>query len=136
MHRFLRHALLLALAALALPVLGCNPSWLTVEIPDFASKQIKGVWIWRLDPETHQYERDTLVRFEGVTWVSTRPILSYFTYAQQGGISLTAGVERDHANPDHVTLTLGFERGAPGVFKVSTWNAVGDSPLSSESRSL
>ena len=133
MHGSLRYALSLALVLL---VLGCNPSWLTVGIPDFGSKQVEGVWIWRLSPETNRYERDTLVAFQGVTTFTKGQILGYATYAIQGDASLTAAIAHDPANPDGVTLTLGFQRGLPGVFKVSTFNAAGESPLSGQSKSL
>ncbi|HME73707.1 MAG TPA: hypothetical protein VKM54_28170 [Myxococcota bacterium] len=136
MHRSLRHTPWLALVVLALPLLACSPSWLTVEIPDFSSKQIEGVWIWRLSPQTNQYQRDTLIWFGSVTTLTSGPILSYSTYANQGDITLAAGIVRNPANSDAVTVTLGFQRGLPGVFKVSTFNAAGESRLSSQSESL
>lgn len=136
MHRSLRHALRLALLPLALPLLGCDLSWLTVEIPDFHSKQIEGVWIWRLSPQTNQYRRDSPVVFRNVTTLTSGPILSYSVYSIQGNTTLTAGITPNPANPDIVTVTLGFQRGLPGVFKVSTYNAAGESMLSSKSESL
>jgi hypothetical protein len=129
MRRFLRCACALPLVALALCLFGCDPSWLTVEIPDFGNNQIQGVWVWRFSAQTHQFERDTLIHFGGVTLLSSGPTLSYTTYSNQGDLSLTAAIH-SATNPNGVTMTLGFERGATGVFKVSTYNAVGESQLS------
>lgn len=134
MHRSLRQALRLALLALALPLLGCDLSWLNVEIPDFNSKQVEGVWIWRLSPQTNQYQRDTQIQFAGVTTLTSGDILSYTT--KVNGATLTTGITRNPENSDVVTVTLGFQRGLPGVFKVSTFNAAGESMLSSKSESL
>jgi hypothetical protein len=134
MQRSLRHALRLALLALAVPLLGCDLSWLNVEIPDFNSKQIEGVWVWRLSPQTNQYQRDTQIQFGGVTTLTSGDILSYTTNVN--GATLTTGITRNSANPDVITVTLGFQRGLPGVFKVSTFNAAGESVLSSKSESL
>jgi hypothetical protein len=136
MHQSLRHALRLALLTLVLPLLACDPSWLTVKIPDFSSKKVEGIWIWRLSPQTNQYERDGLLLFESVTTLASGQILNYLSYSNAGDETLTAGIVRDPANPDVVTLTLGFQRGLPGVFKVSTFNAAGESPLSARSDSL
>jgi hypothetical protein len=136
MRQPLRHALRLALLTLVLPLLACDPSWLTVRIPDFSSKKIEGLWVWRLSPQTHQYEREALIWFAGVTTLTSGQILNYLSYSNAGDEGLTAGVVRDPANPDVVTVTLGFQRGEPGVFKVSTFNAAGESPLSAQSESL
>ncbi|HBZ68791.1 MAG TPA: hypothetical protein DEP35_03190 [Deltaproteobacteria bacterium] len=136
MHRSPWHAFRLSLLALVLPLLGCDLSWLQVEIPDFNSKQIEGVWIWRLSPQTNQYQRDTLVWFQGVTTQTSGEVLTYTSYAAQANVSLTAAIGPDPASSDGVTVTLGFERGLPGVFKVSTFNAAGESPLSAQSEAL
>ena len=136
MHQSLRHALRLALLALVLPLLACEPTWFTVKIPDFGSKEVEGVWVWRLSTQTHQYEREALIRFESLSSLPSAQILSYAAYSNAGAQALTAGIVRDPANPDVVTVTLGFELGEPGVFKVSTYNAAGESPLSAQSESL
>ncbi|HYB12921.1 MAG TPA: hypothetical protein VEG67_05580 [Myxococcota bacterium] len=140
MNRSLRHALRLAFLALSLPVLGCDLalSSLTVEIPDFSSKQVEGIWVWRLSPQTNQYQRDTQIRFEGVTTLASGQTLTYATNTAGGVTNATfeTGVVPDPADPDRVTVKLGFVRGLPGVFKVTTYNAAGESPLSSGSDSL
>ena len=129
MLRFLRCARALPVLALVLCLFGCAPVWLVVRIPDFGTNQIQGVWVWRFSPQTNAFERDTLILFQGVTLLSSGPTLSYTTYSNQGDLSLTAAIH-SATNPNGVTMTLGFERGATGVFKVSTYNAVGESQLS------
>jgi hypothetical protein len=136
MHRFLRRAFVLPLLALALSLLACDPSWLTVEIPDYSSNQIEGVWVWRWSQQATQFERDTLIHFRGVHNLSSGPLLAYSTYSSQGDLSLTAAIVRSPTNPNAITVTLGFERGASGLFKVSTYNAVGESALSAQTARL
>ena len=137
MDRILRRLRWLAPLALALPFLGCDPSWVTVVIPDFSSNQIQGVWIWKLSPATNLYQRDTLVQFDGVTTLASGPTLSYATFSSRGDLTLTTDLLHNPLNPDVVKLTLSFDRGSiPGVFKVSTFNAVGESELSNNSVSL
>jgi hypothetical protein len=136
MHRRLRRALALPLLGLALFFLGCDPAWLTVEIPDFGSNQIQGVWVWRLSQQTKQFERDTLIYFGGVSLDSSGLRLSYSTYSNQGNLSLMAGIAPSSTNPNGITVTLGFERGGAGIFKVSTYNAVGESLLSAQAARL
>jgi hypothetical protein len=135
MNRFLRQARL-ALVVLVLPLLACDPSWLTVIIPDFTSKEIEGVWIWRLAGHSGQYQRYALIRFDGVMTAPQGPLLTYSSYSTSGQDSLNAVVTVDPWDADVVVLTLGFERGAPGVFKVTTFNAAGESPLSAASVNL
>ena len=135
MPRSFRHVFPLALVVLVLPLLACNPSWLTVEIPDFNSKRVEGVWIWRLS-QSNQYMRDTLIVFQGVTTLTSGQVLNYAIYSNAGNMALTTAIDHNATNSDVVTLKLGFLAGPPGVFKVSTYNGAGESPLSSQSESL
>ena len=132
MHRYLRRALALPLVALALCLLACDPSWFTVEIPDFGSNQIQGVWVWRFSEQSRHFERDTLIHFDGVTYLNSGFALLYTAYSSQGDLSLTAGIVPCATNPAAITVTLAFDRGASGVFRVSTYNAVGESSLSEQ----
>jgi hypothetical protein len=77
-----------------------------------------------------------VVRFEGVTTAASGPVLSYATYSRQGDLTLSTAFVQSPIDADRVKLTLSFDRGDPGIFRVSTFNAVGESLLSSESASL
>jgi len=137
MRRSVRHAVRLACLVFALPLLGCGLSWLTVEIPDFSSKHVEGVWIWRLSPQTNQYVRDTQIQFESVTTLTSGDVLNYTAISGQGQMLLSTSLAHNPANHDVVTVTLSFaEASLPGTFKVSTFNAAGESPLSAQSETL
>jgi len=137
MHRSIRHAVRLAFLVFVLPLLGCGLSWLTIEIPDFSSKRIEGVWIWRLSPQTNQYVRDTQIQFQNVTALTSGEVLNYTATSSQGQLLLSASLAHNPANLDVVTVTLSFAEGSPpGTFKVSTFNAAGESPLSAQSETL
>jgi len=120
--------------------MGCDLQWIRVTIPDFDSKGVTGVWVWRQSEQTGQFVRDTEIEIgDLVVAQNGLEIVSIVTTTGPLGerASLPTGVERDAANPDRVTLSLGFTRlSAPGTFKVSTYNDVGDSPLSQESTQL
>lgn len=139
MRRAIRRAFAITLCALALPISGCDLSFLTVRIPDFDSKKIRGIWISRRSETSGQYVHVSKVTFQTLTTVSGSTILSYLSVVGPLGesASLTTGLQRDRSNPDIVTLKLGFQRlAAPGLFKVSTFNQVGESPLSTETKQL
>jgi len=120
--------------------MGCALRWIRVPIPDFDSKGGTGAWGWRQSEQTGQFVRDTEIEIgDLVVAQNGLEIVSIVTTTGPLGerASLPTGVERDAANPDRVTLSLGFTRlSAPGTFKVSTYNDVGDSPLSQESTQL
>lgn len=135
MRRWLRRSALAAIAAVALCLQGCTVGCLTIEIPDFASKEVSGVWLWRLSPVTGLYERDTQFAFAAPVLAEDGERLDYQTAAVDGSppLSLTAFVVRDPSNPDVVRLQLVFGRSdEPAYYRASTYNAAGDSPLSSE----
>lgn len=141
MHRrFRRLPALLGLVACVAGGVGCDLQWVNVTIPDYDSKQVKGVWVWRLSEQSGQFVRDTEIEFiEPIEGTGGFELLRVETTTGPLGerASMPTGIERDVSNPDRVTLKLGFTRlSAPGEFKVSTYNTVGDSPLSAASAQL
>lgn len=141
MHRSIRRLpALLGLGACLVGGTGCDLQWVKVTIPDFESKQVTGIWVWRQSEQSGQYVRDTEIEFgERIPAGGGVELLRVETTTGPLGerSSLPTGIERDAANPDRVTLSLGFTRlSAPGIFKVSTYNAAGDSPLSTASAQL
>lgn len=141
MHRTIRRLpALLGLVACVAGGLGCDLQWVTVTIPDYDSKQVKGVWVWRQSEQSGQFVRDTEIEFvEPIEGSNGYELLRIETTTGPLGerSSMPTGIERDATNPDRVTLSLGFTRlSAPGVFKVSTYNTMGDSPLSAASAQL
>ncbi len=140
MRRFLTRRILLPFGFAVLLLLpGCDLSFVSVEIPDFDSSRVQGVWIWRQSESNGQWVRDTRIDFvDRSTWNGIE-LVSYSTVVGTLGErgALPSGLTRDPANPDRAMISLGFLRlSAPGRFRVSTWNAYGDSPLSNDSASL
>ena len=136
---FTRHVLILFVFALLVVLPGCNLSFLSVQIPDFDSSRVLGVWIWRLSELSGQWERDTRIDFVDTLTSNGGELVSYATVVGTLGErgNLPSGLARDATSSDRVTLSLGFLRlSAPGQFRVSTWNAYGDSPLSNASATL
>lgn len=138
MHRKIRRlTALFGLGICLVAGLGCDLQWLTITIPDFDSKQVKGVWVWRLSEQSGQYVRDTAIEFtvptlniDGIEFLRMETTMGPLGERA----TLPTAVERDSGNPDRVTVTLGFTRlSAPGVFKVSSYNQSGDSLLSTAS---
>jgi hypothetical protein len=134
--RFVRIGFALALLVL-LP--GCDLSFLNVQIPDFDSNRVQGIWIWRQSELSGQWERDTRIDFADRSTWNGLELVSYVTVIGTLGErgNLPSGILRDPTNSDRVTVSVGFIRlSAPGQFRVSTWNAYGDSPLSTDSALL
>ena len=61
-----RGVTLFAVALLLLGVEGCKWFALTVKIPDFDSRQVQGVWVWRKDSATGQWQRAGQIVFQPV----------------------------------------------------------------------
>lgn len=114
---------------------GCTAAAFTISIPDFVSKQVAGVWLWRWSPTTRTYQRDDQIVFGGREDGPTGEILDYVVAPVGGSAPLPFStlLVRSPGNPDRVTLHLLFTRSqGPGSYRASTFNVTGDSPLSAE----
>lgn len=126
-----------ALAALLLlpSLTGCEMRSVTVRIADFDSNAVEGVRFWRLDEVVGSFLPGGSLLFGEPVIDRDLELVSYDVIDPEGTVmtTLTAQVIRDPANPDTVTLDLSYARGeAPGWFKISSFNAAGDSALSLE----
>lgn len=135
MRRFVHRVLAVALLALVVPALsGCEMRLLRVIIPDFETSAVEGVQVWRLDDATGQPVLRGRLVFQGSTQDRFgMEVVEYAIVQNDGtqGYTLMAEVERDSVDPDRVELDLYYTpRDAQGWYKVSTFNAVGASPLS------
>lgn len=140
-NRIVRHALLVAVALLVLPLFACRWYGVTVLIPDFDTSQVEGVWFWRLSQDTGQYVRDGQIVFadQAHTLDDGRVLLPYTLLTNDGLLvhdSLATVLDRDSTNPDRVTLNLQYaaldKAGMSPSYRVSSYNAAGDSALSDE----
>ena len=128
-----RRGLRLALAAfvaLGLSAAGCEVRGFRIQVPGFETKGVLGVWVWRESPTSGEYERYAQIEFgERFEMYEGAKFLWYSFPAAQGPMYLQTAIEAASAAPDTVNLNLAFLQ-APGSFKVSSYNASGESPLS------
>lgn len=135
MRRWLRPTVLGLLCLATTPLQGCTLGWFTLSIPDFTSKAVEGVWLWRLSPETGEWERDTQITFGAPALQADGEWLEYQAMPLDGAqpVPGTSQVVRNAENPDHVTLQLLFSRvEEAGTYRASTYNHAGDSALSAD----
>jgi len=136
-----RRVALAALVAIVLPVLsGCELKPLTVQVLGWDAYQVQGLWLWRYDPAAQRFERDNAIQF--LRDRSTEQFADQFPAGTElvlygfatGGTEMPVQVKRSASDPDRVTLRLWYLRFTePGIFKATTYNAAGESGLSSGS---
>jgi hypothetical protein len=130
MTRTLRRLAALAILALAPTLGGCDWDVLVVQVPDFDSKQVLGVTLWRTTAQGAQRALDiefleTKLDEQGAERVG-------YSYVRDGqNVEVWDRLHRDPANPDRVTLGFVDLPLPENVeYRISTFNAAGDSALS------
>jgi len=139
-----RRLTLIGVALLLLTVTGCKWFEVAVRISDFDSRRVQGVWVWRKDTVTGQWQRAGQIVFQTpatpVVSGGKAPVeeLPYVVVQPDGfGLPLHAPVQRDPTNPDQVTVRLWYARFLDaGEYRVSTYNESGESALSPQSLEL
>jgi hypothetical protein len=110
----------------------------TVVIPSFDSAAVQGVTFWRAARDG--FEKDGQLVFEGTEFRDGQEVVRYRYRSRDGELgrfSYEAEVERPASDPDVVVLELHYPRQAgPGVFRVSTFNRAGQSPLTDSAADL
>lgn len=119
---------------LALPFLGCHfAEFVTIEIPDYDSSEVEGIWMWR--DLGNDFERAAEIRILDHQEAEDGEFVVYSVRDSDGDelLALPAAVVRDETNPDSVQISffIHFSTGG-GTFRASTYNAVGESTLSSQ----
>jgi len=107
MHGLVRRGAWLAL--LLVPLVGCVPKQMSVELPGFGQGAIDAVWLWRLSARTGRYERTCHLDFGAVEAMPDgTERVSYEQVCGPGEETgpLEAVVDRSAADPDTVTLRL------------------------------
>jgi hypothetical protein len=142
MKRLQRGAVYCAVSILALALSGCEfVRWVHVMIPDFQSKQVQGVWIWRSSGATATFAHDLQVPVQVVsspTSGSPNPAVFQTVPDSSGHPQLVVIMAQpDPANPDGITVKMGVGVGkVPSYVRVSTYNAAGESLLSDAEATL
>lgn len=127
--------LALGLLLMALPLGGCEPKKVTIQLDGFADGAIQGVWLWRFSEVENRYERICRIDFADHRWTEEGEIVEYAQQCIDGqqvpGPVLTALVERLAQQPDSAVLDLWYVRYEDaGVYKATAFNVDGESPLS------
>lgn len=136
MKRSIQRAAVLACAAIALCLGGCEVRSLRIWIPDFDSNRVGGVWIYQLSERSGEFEKMAQLVFAESFDNRGTEVLTYTIdgLMDRGGerIHVEVEVARNPENADEVTVDLLFPCDPPSAIKVSTYNAIGESPLSDE----
>lgn len=138
MNGLLRASLATALLAFPLLLAGCEIGGLTMVIPDFESSEVLGVRVYRQvdstgDPDVDYVLASEIVFNEPVLAADGHERMNYTVDGLTNSDTFSTVVTRDAQNPDRVEVDLLFMYELPdGGFRVSTYNAVGESPLSNE----
>jgi hypothetical protein len=132
MTRTLRRFAALAILTLALPLGGCDWNVLVVQVPDFDSKQVLGITLWRTTAQGAQRALDVEL-LEPRLDEQGMELIGYSYLADGETVEVWNQLHRDPANPDRVILgfaALPLPQNA--TYRISTFNAAGDSALSAQ----
>lgn len=134
------HRLLRRVAPMMIPMLlvigGCEVPGFRIEIPDFDTSQVLGMHVWHYDEALDDVEPVVELAFGEPFQDEAGRLLLPYTYDPGTGepTELTASMARDPADPDRVTVRLPYvPLGAAGEYRISTYNAAGESPLTTGS---
>jgi hypothetical protein len=129
MQRKIASLALALLVALSLGASGCARGF-RIQIPGFEAAGVLGIWIWRAATESGRFERFARIRFgDRVEDEAGVEYLPYTFTLDRVSMTLQAPIERTGSG-DAVTVQLVFPPQTSGTFKISSYNEVGDSPLS------
>jgi hypothetical protein len=125
----------LALLFAVLPMMGCETKALTLAIPGFGNGNIDGLWLWRLAETTGRYERACKIQLSDpqktASGMELLPYLQVCDSPNEYGMNMSAEVHRLTGDPSTIVVKLWYFRWAdPGQFRASSYNSVGESPLS------
>jgi len=125
-------------AALLLLVSGCSWTSVAVGIMDFNTSQVKGVWLWRADA-SGTFQRAARYDFSPPETTSSGEVINYAVTVSgsTSSMSAQASVQRSPTDSNQVALVLVYPRSeTTGVYRVSSFNAAGESSLSTTSQTL
>ncbi|HVH07810.1 MAG TPA: hypothetical protein VNE71_17595 [Myxococcota bacterium] len=116
----------LALAFVGLFAVACDLRGFRVQLPAFEDDQVRGLWIWKAAPDG-AFERFTQIEFGTLHEQDGAEFLPYSMELNGESVTVDSPVERDAADNVTVGLFFGHE---PGSYKISSYNAAGESGLS------
>ena len=131
MTRTLRRFAALAILILALPLGACDWDVLVVQVPDFDSKQVLGITLWRTTAQWGAQRALDIQLLEPKLDEQGTELVGY-SYVDDGQtVEVWDRLHRDPANPDRVLLGfVALPLPENAQYRISTFNAAGDSALS------
>lgn len=134
--RWIRVSVLLALCAL--PLVGCKPFTMRVELPAFGTGATDGLWLWKVSG--FYYSRQCRIDISDPYVSGGREVVSYLQSCLDGrptSVHWVANVERQPSDPSTVQLVLVFQRaGAEALHRATAFNEAGESGFSSTALKL
>jgi hypothetical protein len=123
-----------AVLSLSAFLMACPLGNLRLQIPDFATSNVKGVQLYRIDDTTGQLVDAGRIEFMGIEKSQGAEYLKYKHVSPEGdpwfGPVLTQ-VTRLPNQPNGIEVTLAFMNQLPsGWFKVASYNLIGTSRAS------
>jgi hypothetical protein len=121
------HVALVALVAFA--AAGCNLRGVRIQLRGFDENQVRGLWLWRAAP-SGDFERHAQIVFGALQEQDGIEFLPYSFDLDGKLVTLSTPIERAAGSEDDLNVVLAFGRPLPGAYKLSSYNAAGESSLS------
>ncbi len=119
-----------------LPLFGCETKRVWVQLEGVDEGNVEGIWLWRLSDELGSYERVCRIPFGDHEIVGATESVHYIQECGddgQDGIGFELSTELKRSTPAQTRVTLGLwylRWEDPGVYKVSSYGAYGETALS------
>ena len=139
--RFFRLSML-AWVLFVLPLVGCETKRVWLQLEGVNTGVVEGIWLWRFSDELGTYERFCRIPFTDRDLIGGVDSVRYVQECggadgEPAGIDLHAELKQSGSAPDRVTVGLWYMRWEdPGVYKVSSYGAYGETALSTTSIEL
>jgi len=125
-----RAAAALLLITALLPSTGCNIAAVSLLIPDFDSADVLGLQFWKLDPASGVYRTAQRVEFGSTLVRNGGETLFYSVWKGKQRVASVVPTVVERGSGEGVTLRVVVPSLDTGVYRVSSFNAAGRSPLS------
>lgn len=136
----------LALSLLAIPMTGCEPKRVQIQLDAFGSSGIEGIFLYRQHPAGGGFQRICEIRFSDLRTIVRRgQTVERIKYVQNcldgqtdtPALLFETSVQRPGGDPDAILVDIWYLRFEdPGNYRASAFNAAGESALSAASLPL
>ena len=127
-------AVLIVLASAGLT--GCDGAQVVVRIVDFDSSRVEGIRVWARDEASDEFVEALTVVFEGFDDRRSQELLKYTLWSEGEKVAPLMGtaITRGDTSQDEIVMRmLLLPLPGSGEYRISSFNAVGDSAMSETS---